>query len=261
MIKAIINEENVAEADVVFVSAPYEKTASSHKGTARGPEAVIHFLNTQIECFDRTYKVNVIDFVKSAHINLENIENLSPKHAYEAIKENSKKLVALDKFIFLLGGEHSVNIGNLEALKDKYNPADVTILHIDAHCDLRKDDSDYNDIPSEFAHSTAMHWASVMGYPIVQVGLRSFSKEEHDYFMDPKNNITAFEWTKNIPKIEDILKAIKTKKNNPSIHSATKVTTGRSSGCRSKNLDFFATCFLLLLKLFNIFFFISYVFS
>lgn len=211
MIRTIINTENVQDADVVFVSAPYEKTASSHKGTARGPAAVINFLNTQIEFFDRTYKVEVNDFVKSAHINLSQIEELSPKHAYEAIKTNSQKLVAQDKFIFLLGGEHAVSIGNLEALKDKYKAEDVTILHIDAHCDLRKDDSDYNDTPSEFAHSTVMHWASGMGYKLVQVGLRSFSKEERDFFTDPKNNITAFEWTKDTPSIEEILQAIKTK--------------------------------------------------
>ena len=211
MIKTIINEPDITKADVVFVSAPYEKTASSHKGTARGPEAVMHFLDTQIEFFDRTYKVEINEFVKSAHINLAQIEELSPKHAYEAIRDNSKKLISQDKFVFLLGGEHSVGIGNLEALKDKYSPKDVTILVIDAHCDLRKDDSDYNDIPSEFAHSTVMHWASKMGYNIVQVGLRSFSKDEHAYFSDPQNNVTAFEWTKNIPKIEDILKTIKTK--------------------------------------------------
>jgi agmatinase len=211
MIKTITNTTNIAEADVIFVSAPYEKTASSHKGTARGPAAVINFLDTQIEFFDRTYKVEVNNFVKSAHINLAEIEELSPKHAYEKIRDNSKNLVAQNKFIFLLGGEHSVGIGNFEALKDKYAPKDVTILHIDAHCDLRPDDSDYNDTPSEFAHSTVMHWASEMGYNLVQVGLRSFSKDEHDYFMNPKNNITAFEWTKNIPKIDDILKAIKTK--------------------------------------------------
>ncbi len=211
MIKSIINTEDINEADVVFVSAPYEKTASSHKGTARGPAAVAHFLDTQIEFFDRTYKVEVNNFVKSAHINLANIEELSPEHAYQAIRDNSKKLIAQDKFIFLLGGEHSVCIGNLEALKDKYNPKDVTILVIDAHCDLRPDDSDYNDSPSKYAHSTIMYWASQMGYNIVQVGLRSFSTDEYNYFSNPENNVTAFEWTKNIPKIEDILKTIKTK--------------------------------------------------
>lgn len=211
MAKTIINTENVEEADVVFVSAPYEKTASSHKGTSAGPAAVIEFLNTQIEFFDRTYKVEVVDFVKSAHINLERIEDLSPKEAYETIRDNSKRLIAQKKFIFLLGGEHSVGIGNFEALKDAYDPNEVTILHIDAHCDLRKDDSDYNDNPSEYAHSTVMRWASEMRFNLVQVGLRSFSKEEHDYFSDTNNKVTAFEWTKETPKIEDILSAIKTK--------------------------------------------------
>jgi len=110
-----------------------------------------------------------------------------------------------------LGGEHSVSIGVFQALAEKYNSKDVTILQIDAHCDLRKDDSDYSPSPSPLAHSTVMRHASELGFPIVQIGIRTYSKDEYEYFSNKKNNITVFEWNKVVIPVEKILKSIKTK--------------------------------------------------
>jgi len=215
MVKTIINEKNIDKADVVLLSAGYEKTASSHKGTAQGPKKVVEQLNTQIEFFDRRFKVEVNNFVKIAHQNLQNLEKLSPEQTLTKIKNVAETLLNKNKFIFLLGGEHSVSIGIFQALAKKYNPKNVTILQIDAHCDLRKDDSDYNNKPSTLAHSTVMRHASILGYPIVQVGIRTYSKDEYEYFSDKKNKITVFEWPQQnkelIPSISQIIKSIKTK--------------------------------------------------
>lgn len=213
MIKTIINEKNIKKADVVLLSAPYEKTASSHKGTVFGPEKVIECLDTQIEFFDRKLKVEVNDFVKIAHQNLGNLQKLSPIQTLRKINSSYEKLVRDNKFTLILGGEHSVSIGAFQALSKKYNPKEVTILQIDAHCDLREDDSDYSKKPSPLAHSTVMRNASKMGYNIVQVGIRSYSKNEYEYFNNKKNNIKTFEWggLKKKPKVEEILKSIKTK--------------------------------------------------
>lgn len=194
------------------MSAGYEKTASSHKGTVNGPKAVIECLNSQIEFFDRKFKVEANNFIKIAHQNLGNLEKLSPTQVLQKIKSNAEKLIESNKFIFLLGGEHSVSIGVFQALAKKYNPKDITILQIDAHCDLRKDDSDYNSNPSPLAHSTVMRHASSLGFPIVQVGIRTYSKDEYEYFSNPKNKVKVFEWDiGKKPKIEEILKSIKTK--------------------------------------------------
>jgi agmatinase len=211
MVKTIINTKDINKADVVLVSAPYEKTASSHKGTVNGPKAVIKCLDTQIEFFDRKYKIDVIDYIKTAHLNLSTLPKLTPEKAFMKIRKTCMDLVDKNKFVFLLGGEHSVSLGLFHALSEKYNPKDVTILQIDAHCDLREDDSDYSDTPSRYAHSTIMRHASKLGYPLVQVGIRTYSKDEYEYFSNPKNKVTVFEWNKNIIPVEKILKSIKTK--------------------------------------------------
>ncbi len=214
MIKGIINSE-IKDADVVLMSAAYEKTASSHKGTIHGPAKVIEQLNSQIEFFDRKFKVNVNNFVKTAHLDLGNLENLTPEENLVKIKHNCEKLLEENKFIFMLGGEHAVSIGHFEALAKKFDPKDVTVLQIDAHCDLREDDSDYSENPSTLAHSTVMRHASELGFPLVQVGIRTYSKDEYDYFSNPLHNVTVFEWgnkeEKDKPKVEEILKSIKTK--------------------------------------------------
>ena len=112
----------------------------------------------------------------------------------------------------MLGGEHSVSIGYFQALAKKYNPKDVTILQIDAHCDLRNDDSDYSDDPTNYAHSCVMRRASELGFPLVQVGIRTYSTDEYEYFSNKKNNVTTFEWGRGkIPTIETLLKSFKTK--------------------------------------------------
>ncbi len=211
MIKGIVNCEKANDADVVLLSAPYEKTASSHKGTAAGPAKVVEMLDSQIEFFDRNFKVNVNDFVKTAHVDLANIVNLEPEQTLAEIKKTCEELLDSNKFIFLLGGEHAVSLGHFQALSKKYNPKDVTILQIDAHCDLRNDDSDYSEHPSPLAHSTIMRRASELGYPIVQVGIRTYSEDEYKYFSDKKNNVTVFEWNKKPVEIKDILKSIKTR--------------------------------------------------
>lgn len=212
MVKSIINEKNLNKADVVLISAGYDKTASSHKGTKDGPKKVIECLHSQIEFWSKKYKKDVIDYVKTAHKDLGDLNKFTPEDTFKRIKQTCTELVNDNKFIFLFGGEHSVSIGLFHALTKKYKPKDVTIIQIDAHCDLRQDDGDYNDEkPSKFAHSTVMRHAKELGYKIVQVGVRSYSKEEYEYWQ--KNKIKVFEWAypAKKPEIKDIIKSIKTK--------------------------------------------------
>lgn len=212
-IQTVINTKKVEEADVVIVSAPYEKTASSRKGTVNGPKAIIEILDNKIEFFDRKFKCEPKEYVKTASHNLGNLSWLSPEKALVKITNACDTLIQDNKFVFLLGGEHSVSLGLFQALAKKYDPKDTTIIQIDAHCDLRDTDSDYSTHPSKLAHSCVLHRGNELGYNLVQVGIRTYSIDEYNYFSDPKNNITVFEWGngKKIPTIEEILQSVKTK--------------------------------------------------
>src|SRR6185369_11344789 len=106
----------------MIVLAEYEKTASSRKGTKNGPSAITHMLDTKLELFDRTFKVEPASKIKIGQKNLGNISSLSPERALSKITAECGKILDKDKFVFLLGGEHSVSLGLLQALSQKVNP-------------------------------------------------------------------------------------------------------------------------------------------
>lgn len=124
------------------------------------------------------------------------------------------KLIDDKRLLILLGGDHSVSSGAFHAISKKFDSRNITIFQIDAHCDLRDDDANANPDQShvsKFAHSCTIRRASEMGFNIVQVGVRSYAKEEYDFFQK-NTNIQVFEWKKEIPTIEEVLSSIKTKK-------------------------------------------------
>ena len=213
MIDSILSAKKINEADVVMVGAGYEKTVSGRKGTVNGPKAIINILDSKLDLFNRTYKMQPCDKIKIGHKDLGNISELTPEKALKKITIECEKLINKGKFVFLLGGEHSVSLGLFQALANKVNPKDVTILQIDAHCDLRDNDSDYNENPSNLAHSCVLRRAHELGYNLVQVGIRTYYKSEYKYFNKHKNTIKVFEWGNNekVPTINEILKFIKTK--------------------------------------------------
>ena len=212
MPQSIINTKDTEHADALIISAPYDATASFHKGTAEGPRKVIECLNTQIEFFDRRYKVESTEKIKIAHKEIAGLEKMSPEKAHNAVVAECEKSTA--PLTFLLGGEHSMSFGSLKALAKKHKAKDVTIFQIDAHCDLRIDDGDYTDgEPTQYAHSAVMRRAHEMGFNLVQVGIRAYSKDEYDYFSKNKKTITTFPWGEGaVPTIAKIVSSIKTKK-------------------------------------------------
>ncbi|MFH1143880.1 MAG: arginase family protein, partial [Candidatus Eisenbacteria bacterium] len=79
-------------------------------------------------------------------------------------------LFAAGKFPLLIGGDHSITIGALEALSRHWeNP---WVLQFDAHADLR---DSYQGSP--FSHACVMARARE-NFSCVQVGIRSWSEEE-----------------------------------------------------------------------------------
>ena len=69
-----------------------------------------------------------------------------------------------------------------EALKHHHESKEVTIVQVDAHFDLRDDDSDFADEPhGKLAHRCVMRRAAEAGFNIVNVGVRAYSGEEMEF--------------------------------------------------------------------------------
>lgn len=198
-----------AKHEAVIIPVPYESTASGEKGTAEGPKAVIEMLTYQIEDYDRFVKSVTSEKVIITPNEELKVEGLSPEEMVKTVKEEIDKIKNTDKFPIVLGGEHSVSIGAIKSLKEKYK--DLTVLQIDAHLDLRDDDSDYNiENPGKYAHCCVMRRARDLGCSTVQVGIRAIYSGELEYAKKEKILGTIFECpVKANP--EDIIKKISSK--------------------------------------------------
>src|SRR5690554_5676664 len=64
-------------------------------------------------------------------------ENSSPEAMVDAVHKTTKEYIKRNKFVTLFGGEHSISIGSIRAFSECFD--NLTVLHIDAHADLRKE--------------------------------------------------------------------------------------------------------------------------
>jgi agmatinase len=104
------------------------------------------------------------------------------------VYKQTKALINNGKLVGLLGGDHSIGLGFLKALSE--TAGDFGILHIDAHCDLRKSYMDF-----VYSHASIMY--NVMEEipqvtKLVQLGIRDYCNEEQDYIEANPHRITPF---------------------------------------------------------------------
>jgi agmatinase len=81
---------------------------------------------------------------------------------------------AKGKIPLTLGGEHSLTLAPVAALRERY--PGLAVLQLDAHLDLR---DSYQG--TKLSHASVMRRVRELGVPTVAVGIRSVSREEADY--------------------------------------------------------------------------------
>jgi agmatinase len=180
-------------AKTVLIPVPYDGTSTWQKGADKGPEA---FLNASenmelydIETDTEVYKNGI--FLADAVL-----ENSSPEAMVEAVHETTKKYINKNKFVTVFGGEHSVSIGTIRAFNECFN--NLTVLHIDAHADLRKE---YEG--SSCNHACAVYEAS-QTTNLVQVGIRSMDVSEKTV-LHPDKTFFAHDMATNDFWMEDVI--------------------------------------------------------
>ena len=163
-------------SSVVVVPIPYEKTVSFGKGTARGPSAIIK-ASSSIELYDDELHCEPADV--GIHTISELESDFNTEQMTGLILSENLKHLDNGKFIINIGGEHTVTFGAVLAHK-QFN--DFSVLSIDAHCDLR---NTYED--NKICHATVMRRVVEENIPLVEVGIRSYSKEESHYIINSEN--------------------------------------------------------------------------
>lgn len=164
---------NYENSKVVILSAPYEKTTSYGKGTAKGPAAILE-ASHYVEFFDEETEKQVCFDIGIAAIEPMKFGKLTGKKALDLIYRNVDEHIRNGKFVITLGGEHSISTAPIKAHFDNYS--DLSILHFDAHSDLREE---YEG--SKYSHASFAARVSEFTTDITQVGIRAQCKEEFDF--------------------------------------------------------------------------------
>ena len=153
---------NPDTAAVSILPVPYDATSTWVKGADKGPQAIL----------DASYNLEFYDIETDSEVFRKGIfteppvENIYvPEKMVNTVRDRVKAIFKREQFPVVLGGEHSVTIGAIDAAAERFD--NLTILQLDAHADLREsyEGSNYN-------HACVMARAKEKA-PIVQVGLRS----------------------------------------------------------------------------------------
>ena len=178
---------------VIVVPFGLEKTVSYGGGTKNGPMEIIK-ASHQVELFDEElnkepYKEIGIKTIKPFVIKKE------IKKALDQLSNINKEIIERDKFPLVLGGEHSITPGSIKPLLDKFEH--LTILHFDAHADLRES---YQG--ERFSHASAIkRCLDFSNVSIVSFGIRNLSKSEMDFYNNNRDRIKIF-WGKDKNKYD-----------------------------------------------------------
>jgi len=159
------------KAKIVVLPVPYDLTATYIPGARNGPEAVIEASN-HMELYDEelgkeTYRVGI-----STGEPLD-VTDKSPEDMLNVVSKAVSSEIESQKYQVAVGGEHSISLGVVRELVKKY--PNLSVLQLDAHADLR---DSYDGTP--YNHACVGRRISEL-CPLVQVGVRSISKEEVDF--------------------------------------------------------------------------------
>ena len=161
------NYAKLETANVVLIPVPYDGTSTWQKGADKGPNT---FLNASenMELYDIETDSEV--YKQGIYLAEPITVNATPEDLVDAVHQETKSYIKKNKFVTVFGGEHSISIGTIRAFNEMF--PSLTVLHIDAHADLRKsyDGSSCN-------HACAVYEAS-QNTNLIQVGIRSMDIKE-----------------------------------------------------------------------------------
>ncbi len=198
------NSNPAKDARAVVIPFGFEASVSYGGGTNKGPMAMIK-ASHQVELFDEElwrepYRKYGVATLKTPPIKK------SVAQALTQLEKLVEGVLDAGKFPFVFGGEHSITAGAIRPFARRHK--DLTIVHFDAHADLR---DGYDG--EAFSHAAALRRClDQKGHQhikLVSIGIRNISAGEIPFLEKNRKRIEIFwgkdkqDWT-----IAAMLKAI-----------------------------------------------------
>jgi agmatinase len=156
-------------ARIFVLPVSYEGTVSYGTGTGAGAMAIVD-ASRNMELYEE--ETDTEPYKLGIHTLDEIQPRRTPESMMDSLYRHAKEILEEERFLCMIGGEHSVSAPIIQAYAEKFH--DLSVLQIDAHADLR-------DSYDGTRHSHASIMARVvkdMQIQSVQVGIRSISAEE-----------------------------------------------------------------------------------
>lgn len=169
-------------ASVVVLPLPMEETVSYGGGAAGGPDAIIA-ASRQVELYDprldrepaMIYGVHTL--ATPGFFKARGAAGKAPA-VIDGIADIARRHLAAGKFLVGLGGEHTASLGIARGVAAA---GDFTLVHVDAHADLR---DSYEDNP--LSHACVVRRIAELPEceAVLQLGIRSTTREQMDFIRD-----------------------------------------------------------------------------
>lgn len=159
-----------ARAKAVVVPAPYDAAVSFRSGARYGPTAVIDN-SVALEWYDPELGVDIAARAPIHTLPPLELPVSGPADAVATITAVVRRIVKAKKFPLLIGGDHSLSSGAVLAVAERF--PGVTVLHLDAHDDLRHE---YQH--SKYSHACVARRAYEITGAMVQVGQRDVDRPQ-----------------------------------------------------------------------------------
>ncbi len=208
-----------SDASVVLVPVPWEVTTSYGGGTAQGPAAILA-ASRQVDLYDldveKPYLPGIFMLPEDKRVVAWNEEGRrlartiidaggvvdSPETAAALARVNelseklnafifaeTERLVCAGKIVGIVGGDHSVPFGAIDALARK-SPTGIGVLHFDAHSDTRQAYEGFTGSHASIMHNVLERVPGVK--KMVQVGIRDVCEEEIVYIEGQGDRLSVF---------------------------------------------------------------------
>jgi len=210
------------DSELFIIPVPWDVTASYGKGTSKAPATILD-VSTQLDFYHPDVKnahlikvfmgeisqewvsineqlvaqsLEYIQFLENGgnlktntfYSNFVNIVNEFSIGLAESLKIRSTELLQQGKKVAVLGGEHSVPLGLIQALNDIY--PQFGILQIDAHADLRENYEGFVHSHASIMHNVLKDCKNLV--QLTQVGVRDIAPSEIQFIQNNASRITTF---------------------------------------------------------------------
>tara|TARA_B100000214_G_C23962504_1_gene626008 strand:- start:345 stop:1247 length:903 start_codon:yes stop_codon:yes gene_type:complete len=195
------SKRSFQDSSIGIFGVPYDGTSSFNPGSRFGPDAIRNVcdsLETYCPIFDTDLEeINYVDFgnLKIPFGAPEPVIDITKQAVDQLIKKGVKPLI--------LGGEHSITIGALEALANHHS--DLIMVQLDAHADLRDE-----WLGSKNNHACTMRRCleKLPSKKIFQHGIRSGTRYEFEE-LKKKNRFIPHTTGEQATPLKDILSSYK----------------------------------------------------